>query len=60
MKTVEKTIVPRNPYVAAARQRQAGAHDKSHKSKRQQEKRLLHKSLRTIEKGGDFPAFLFV
>ena len=57
MKTRHNTIVPRNPYVLAAAQRLAGAHEKSRKSKRQQDRQRLRAALRSTEKGGDFPPF---
>ncbi len=57
MKTRHNTIVPRNPYVMAAAQRLAGAHEKSHKVKRQRDRQQLRQALRSTEKGGDFPPF---
>lgn len=46
MKTKKKTIVPRNPYVAAALLRKAGSHEETTKTKRQQAKRKLQLLLR--------------
>lgn len=40
---------PRNPLVAPASQRKAGAHRKSSSAKRQAQKRLLRRSLREDE-----------
>ncbi|UXY14005.1 hypothetical protein N8I74_11795 [Chitiniphilus purpureus] len=37
---------PRNPFALAARQRTAGAHDKSSKAKRQALRQALQRSLR--------------
>ncbi len=43
MKNRDKTIVPRNPFAVAARQRVSGAHEKSVKALRQKRKQeLLH------------------
>ncbi|WP_169307342.1 hypothetical protein [Chitiniphilus eburneus] len=36
---------PRNPFAMAARQRVAGAHDKSGKARRQAQRQALHKAL---------------
>lgn len=58
MKTHHKTIVPRNPYVQAAHQRKAGAHDKKTKVKRRDARQALRQALRQTEQGGDFPPFL--
>jgi hypothetical protein len=54
-----KTLVPRNPFALAARQRRAGAHDKTHKIKRRDDRQALRKLLRT-EKDGDGDAVLFL
>ena len=46
MKTRNKTIVPRNPFAVVARQRVAGAHEKSFKAMRQQQKQQLRQALK--------------
>ena len=46
MKNRDKTIVPRNPFAVAARQRVSGAHEKSFKAMRQQQKQLLRRALK--------------
>ena len=46
MKKRDKTIVPRNPFAVAARQRVAGAHEKSFKAMRQQQKQQLRHALK--------------
>ncbi|MCL2309979.1 MAG: hypothetical protein FWC42_06850 [Proteobacteria bacterium] len=56
MKKKGQTLVPRNPFALAARQRHAGAHDKTHKIKRRDDKQALRKLLHT-EKGGDAVLF---
>ncbi|GAA5785044.1 hypothetical protein GCM10007860_02470 [Chitiniphilus shinanonensis] len=38
---------PRNPFAVAARQRVAGAHDKSGKAKRQAQRQALQRAWRT-------------
>ncbi|CAK7031736.1 hypothetical protein CUZ56_02941 [Saezia sanguinis] len=59
MKTRHKTLVPRNPYAAAAAQKKAGTHEKSTKAKRQQAKRQLRALLDTPDKGGNNPPLFF-
>lgn len=45
---------PRNPYVAAARFRRAGAHQKSEKAKRREENvALIHKLRGSRRNGGE-------
>jgi hypothetical protein len=53
------TLTPRNPFALAARQRHAGAHDKTHKIKRRDDRQALRKLLRT-EKQEDGDAVLFL
>jgi hypothetical protein len=53
------TLVPRNPFALAARQRHAGAHYKTHKIKRRDDRQVLRKLLRTgKEEDGNTVLFL--
>jgi hypothetical protein len=45
MKKKGKTLAPRNPFALAARQRRAGAHDKTYKIKRRDNRQALKKLL---------------
>ncbi|MBP6562517.1 MAG: hypothetical protein KA214_03475 [Neisseriaceae bacterium] len=54
MKTRGKTLAPRNPYAVLAKQRVAGAHEKTHKAKRKQAKRQLQLTLSQADKRGEF------
>ena len=57
MKKKGNTLVPRNPFALAARQRRAGAHDKTYKVKRRDDRQALRKLLNIEkEKDGD-PSF---
>lgn len=51
MKRKGKTLVPRNPFAVAARQRHAGVHQKTHKIKRRDDRQALRKLMRTEEDG---------
>ncbi|MBP6344313.1 MAG: hypothetical protein KA346_00155 [Neisseriaceae bacterium] len=46
MKTRGKTLAPRNPYAVLAKQRSAGAHEKTNKAKRQQAKQHLRSAIK--------------
>jgi len=46
MKTRGKTLAPRNPYAILAKQRSAGAHEKSNKAKRQQANQRLRQAIK--------------
>jgi hypothetical protein len=59
MKKRERTLVPRNPFALAARQRRAGAHDKAHKIKRRDDRQALRKLLH-LEKDKDGDPVLFM
>lgn len=48
MKLILKTLKPRNPLVAASRQRRAGAHGKSAGARRQQEERGLRREIERL------------
>lgn len=54
MKIRGKTLAPRNPYAVLAKQRAAGAHEKTHKAKRQQANQRLRQSLSQADKRGEF------
>jgi hypothetical protein len=54
-----QTLVPRNPFALAARQRRAGAHDKTRKIKRRDDRQALRKLLHS-EKEEDGNAVLFL
>ena len=58
MKKKGKTLVPRNPFAVAARQRRAGAHDKTYKIKRRDDRQTLRK-LWPTEKEEDGETVLF-
>ncbi|MCL2871434.1 MAG: hypothetical protein FWF41_00355 [Betaproteobacteria bacterium] len=58
MKKKGKTLVPRNPFALAARQRRAGAHDKTYKVKRRDDRQALRK-LAYSEKEEDGNPVLF-
>jgi hypothetical protein len=45
IKLIVKQHPPRNPLVAPALQRKAGAHRKSHKAQRQQDRQALRREL---------------
>jgi len=49
---------PRNPYVAAAKFRRAGAHEKTGKAKRRQETVALIQKLRGSRRNGGEEVFL--
>ncbi|MDR1529591.1 MAG: hypothetical protein LBS40_04230 [Burkholderiales bacterium] len=60
MKQHGKTIVPRNPVAPIARRRKAGAHDKTYKVKRRDNKQKLKQTLRILDKKGDEVAFFIL
>ena len=49
---------PRNPYVAAAKFRRAGAHDKTGKARRRQDAVALIQKLRGFRRNGGEEVFL--
>jgi len=55
MKITIKLPKPRNPFAMAARQKKAGAHDKTEKAKRQAARQALQKELKGGR--GDAPFF---
>ena len=57
MKTRGKTLVPRNPFAAAASQRKAGAHEKTEKTLRRDARQALKRELAGMKKGGFLPPF---
>lgn len=60
MKKKGKTLVPRNPYALAAKQRKSGAHDKCFKVRRRDEKQKLKALLRLQQKDDDSSFFVGV
>ncbi|MBP6861303.1 MAG: hypothetical protein KBC57_02985 [Neisseriaceae bacterium] len=46
MKTRGKTLAPRNPYAVLAKQRVAGAHEKTNKAKRQRANQQLRQAIK--------------
>lgn len=56
MKITLKLPKPRNPFALAARQKKAGAHDNTEKSRRKQANQALQKAIR--EGRDDVPPFL--
>ena len=60
IKMVIPIAKPRNPLALAARQRRAGAHEKSHKAKRRDDKQTLRTTVLTLlEEESGFAALLF-
>ncbi|AOY00082.1 hypothetical protein [Jeongeupia sp. USM3] len=60
MKKIGNTLVPRNPFAAAASRRKAGAHEKTEKVRRRDAKQALRQAMQAMKKGGDvFPPFSF-
>jgi hypothetical protein len=45
MKKIDKTIVPRNPYAVAAKQKKAGKHEDNPKAERQKSKQNIREAL---------------
>ncbi len=56
MKITIKLPKPRNPFALAARQKKAGAHDKTEKTRRRDARQALQRAIR--EARGDAPLFL--